>query len=113
VTLLQERDAKRAARRLTLRDEVRRELATALAELLPGSQVVVFGSLLRAGIFNAASDIDLALTADPRGQTVWRLQAELEERLGRPVDIVLLSETRLREKILREGETWTTEASSP
>ena len=108
MTLLQERDARRAALRLTLRDEVRRQLATALAELLPDSEVIVFGSLLRAGIFNDASDIDLALTEEPRGKTVWLLQAELEERLGRPVDIVLLNETRLREKILREGETWTT-----
>lgn len=108
MTLLQKRDTDRQARRLTLRDEVRARLAEALAQLLPRSRVYVFGSLVRAGVFNAASDIDLALTEAPDGKTEWLLQAELEERLGRPVDIVFLDETRLREKILREGEAWTT-----
>lgn len=108
VTLLQERDAKRHARRFALREEVREQLAAALAELLPESRVFVFGSLLRAGVFNGASDIDLALTEEPRTRTVWLLQAELEERLGRAVDIVLLNETRLCEKIRREGEVWMT-----
>lgn len=42
------------------------------------------------------------------GKTIWLLQAELEERLRRPVDLCLLQETRLRDKILREGEEWTT-----
>ncbi len=31
----------------------------------------------------------------------------LEEALRRPVDIVLLSETRLRDKIKSQGELWT------
>lgn len=108
MTLLQERDENRQVQRLVLRDQVRAQLAAALGELIPGARVIIFGSLVRAGVFNNASDIDLALTEEPRGKTVWLLQAELEERLGRPIDIMLLSETRLREKILREGEAWTT-----
>ena len=31
----------------------------------------------------------------------------LRESLGREVDIALLGETRLKEKIVREGELWT------
>ena len=34
------------------------------------------------------------------------LQAELEERLHRPVDLLLLNESRFRDKIEREGERW-------
>ncbi len=36
----------------------------------------------------------------------WRLTAELMERLGRPVDIVLLDECRFAKRIRREGEQW-------
>ena len=41
--------------------ETRRQLRAALAELLPGGKVIVFGSMTKAGVFNDASDIDLAL----------------------------------------------------
>lgn len=107
-TLLQQRDAKRREARLLLWDETRRTLQTALRELSPGTRVFVYGSLAKRGVFNSASDIDLALTEEPRDKTIWLLQAELEERLRRPIDLVLLSETRLRDKILRDGEEWTT-----
>jgi hypothetical protein len=36
-----------------------------------------------------------------------RLTSELMERMDRPVDVLLLSRRRFREKILREGEIWT------
>lgn len=108
VTLLQQRDQKRHETRLRLWEETRRSLALALRELLPGGRVWLYGSLTRRGVFNPASDVDLALTEEPSGKTIWRLQAELEERLHRPVDLVLLHETRLRDKILREGEEWMT-----
>ncbi len=39
--------------------------------------------------------------------SICQLIAQLSEVLGRRVDVVLLSKTRLRDKILREGETWT------
>lgn len=108
VTLLQERDGRRREERLRLWDETRRLLHVALRELLPGSRVWVYGSLTRQGLFHAASDIDLALPEAPRAKTIWLLQAELQERLHRPVDLILLGETRLRDKITREGEEWTT-----
>lgn len=108
VTLLQQRDARRRAARLNLWDQTRHSLQAALSDLLPCARVFVYGSLTQRGVFNPASDIDLALTEDPQGKTIWLLQAQLEERLRRPVDLVLLNETRLRDKILREGEEWMT-----
>lgn len=108
VTLLQERDARRREARLILWEETRQALALALQELVPGAKVWLYGSLTQRGRFTPHSDIDLALTEEPRGKTSWRLQAELEERLRRPIDLVLLNETRLRDKITREGEEWTT-----
>jgi predicted nucleotidyltransferase len=108
VTLLQQRDAARQEARVRLWNDTRKALRAALHELLPGSRVYLYGSLCRSGIFNGVSDIDIALTAEPLGKTIWLLQAELEERLGRPIDLALLGETRLRDKIMREGEEWMT-----
>jgi predicted nucleotidyltransferase len=107
-------DSSTAARQRTYRathlewEQTRSGLRNALRDLLPASRVVVFGSLVRRGIFNAASDIDLALFDEPKDKSVWCLQADLEERLRRPVDVVLLRESRLRQKILRDGEIWMT-----
>src|SRR5437588_660296 len=106
-TLLQKRDAARRQRRLEVRDDTRRALRAALAELIPGMRVVVFGSLTRPGVFNDRSDIDLALENEPMGVTTWSLGGKLMDRLHRPVDIVLLNKCRFRAKILREGEVWT------
>lgn len=107
MTLLQARDAARRQRRLQVREETRARLRRALADLIPGERVIVFGSLTRPGIFNDASDIDLALERDPVAISRGCLMVELMERLVRRVDVVLLAECRFREKILREGEVWT------
>jgi len=107
LTLLQERDSARRRHRLELYEHTRRLLKGALAELIPGQKVIVFGSLTRPGIFNDRSDIDLALEEEPPQMSEYRLISELMDRLERPVDVLLLSKSRLREKILREGEVWT------
>ncbi len=107
MTLLQQRDCDRRARRLCLFDDVRRLLRDALTELLPGHTVIVFGSLTIAGAFNDRSDVDIALEEEPAHLNNWQLTAELMERLERPVDVVLLSQCRFANKILREGERWT------
>ena len=107
MTLLQERDAARRRRRLHIREETREKLRSALADLIPGERVVVFGSLVSPGVFNDASDVDIALERHPPAMSAGCLMVELMERLGRNVDVVMLSECRLRAKILREGETWT------
>ncbi len=106
-TLLQKRDAARQQRRLELYSETRRLLRLALAELVPGARVILFGSITKPGVFNDRSDVDLALQEEPAGISGFRLAAELMERLQRPVDVVLLPKCRFREKILREGEPWT------
>jgi predicted nucleotidyltransferase len=106
VTLLQERDESRHRRRLEAFAETRRRLRTALAVLIPGHKVILFGSLVRPGVFNDRSDVDLALESEPPRMRAWELSRELEERLERPVDVLLLSQCRFRDKILREGEVW-------
>jgi len=108
MTLLQKRDAARRQRRLELYAETRQRLRAALADLIPGCKVIVFGSLTKPGVFNDRSDVDLALEQEPACMNAWRLTGELMDRLGRPVDVVLLPKCRFRQKILREGEVWMT-----
>lgn len=108
MTLLQKRDAARRDRRLAVREETLRLLREALAELIPGMRVIVFGSLTRPGVFNDRSDVDVALEREPAGMSTWSLAGKLMERLHRPVDIVLLNQCRFRAKIVHEGIVWTT-----
>jgi predicted nucleotidyltransferase len=106
MTLLQKRDLAREQRRLVVFAETRRDLKSALRELIPGHRVIIFGSLARPGVFNDRSDVDLALETEPEQISAERLTSELIERLDRPVDVVLLNRCRIRDKILREGEVW-------
>ena len=73
---------------------------------LPGQRVWLFGSLLERGRFHAASDVDLAVESLPPELSLYTLTALLDEEMGRPVDVVLLPDSRLREKILRDAESW-------
>jgi predicted nucleotidyltransferase len=106
MTLLQERDLKRRERRLELYEETRRRLKKGLSDVAPGHSVIVFGSLIRPGVFNDRSDVDLALEEELPHLNSWQLTGLLMELLGRPVDVVVLKECRFREKIEREGERW-------
>lgn len=110
MTLLQQLNRQRAERHEALRLKVRERLKTVLSQLAPADQVVVFGSLVRPYRFTDTSDIDIALTAEPAGMSLYQLTALLAEQMGRPVDVVLLSECRFRERIAGEGETWTLQA---
>lgn len=107
MTLLQKRDRSRRRRRLRALAQTRRDLRAALMELIPGSRVIVFGSLTRPGVFHDCSDVDLALEAEPAQMDLLRLMSELMDRLERPVEVVLLNQCRFRDKIRREGEVWT------
>ena len=107
LTLLQQRDLARYRHRLELYEAQRRRLRQALAELVPGRRVIVFGSLTKPGVFNDRSDIDVALEKESLRMDTWRLMSELMDRLGRRVDVVVLNKCRFRERILREGEVWT------
>jgi predicted nucleotidyltransferase len=106
-TLLQTMHTAAAAEAERLRVSVRDDLHKALQDLIPGIRVIVFGSLTQPGRFTEHSDVDLALDAEPAAMSVYQLIATLSERLGRRVDVLLLPECRFREKILREGESWT------
>ena len=105
-TLLFRRDEARRAGWLVVQAQVRRDLREALEALVPGERVWIFGSLAQTGRFNAASDVDVALEAEPAVMSAGRLSSELSERLARHVDVVLLETCRFRDKIRREGELW-------
>jgi len=106
MTLLQQIHEQRQQAREHARQEALVRLHDALRQLLPGEHVLVFGSVTRPGRFRMRSDIDIGLLAEPRHFSLFRLQAELEERMRRRVDVLLLSECRFRSKIEREGEVW-------
>lgn len=107
MTLLAQMQAEKDAHRERLRLAVRARLQAVLGEVLPGEGCWVYGSLTRTGAYRETSDVDLALEREPVGRSLFLLGSLLEEKVGRPVDLVLLGETRLAEKIRREGERWT------
>jgi len=101
------------AEQSTLRREAerRRLLAQAavaaglLRECFGASQVWVFGSLLRPGGFDEASDIDLAVSGviPERFFAAWAAATQV---LDRPLDLVDLDDCQagLRAAILKEGQ---------
>ena len=105
-TLLQSLDEEQRLRNTAACLETRRLLRAALHEWLPGQKVIVFGSLVDPPRFGPTSDVDIALEAPPDTMSIYALGSRLEERLHRKTDVVLLTETRLRESILRKGKTW-------
>jgi predicted nucleotidyltransferase len=107
MTLLQQMDQERLERREALRLEMRSRLKSVLRRLIPADRVVVFGSLIRPSHFHEASDIDVALEVESEKIGLYQLIGLLAEEMGRPVDVVLLSECRFRDRIEREGEVWT------
>ncbi len=101
LSLLYQRENQRQAARLNDYQQTRARLQTAVRRHLPGQRVWLFGSLLEPGRFHAASDVDRAVESLPDGISLYTLTALLDEEMGRPVDVVLLPESRLRETILR------------
>jgi predicted nucleotidyltransferase len=106
-TLLRQIETERRERREELRLSVRAGLRDAIRELLPRTSVRLFGSITRPYRFNEFSDVDLALDAEVPGVSIYQLISLLSERLGRRVDVLLLSECRFRDKIIAQGELWT------
>ena len=104
--LLLERDARRAREREEARLVIRSRLREALVALCPGRETFVFGSITRAGKFFRRSDVDIAFEQLPGEVSPYGLASLLEEKIGRPIDLVLLGESRLREKIGVEAERW-------
>src|SRR5207244_540323 len=103
--LLKEKEDERLRRREVLRREVRQRLKEALHQLASGEHVLLFGSITQPYAFHERSDVDIAFVKEPK-YSRYGLQSKLEEMIGRPVDLIVLSECRFREKIEREGEAW-------
>jgi predicted nucleotidyltransferase len=106
LALLQQREVTRRATRLHEWRQAREQLKACLNRHLPGQRVWVFGSLLEPGRFNAASDIDIAIDSLPPCMSIYTLTALLDEDMKRSVDLVYLPESRLRSKIMTQGEPW-------
>ena len=94
-------------RREELRERVRRRLKTALHQLAPGEPVIIFGSVTQRHGFHERSDVDIAFVEEPKEMSRYAMQSKLEEAIRHPVDFIILSECRFRDKIQREGEPWT------
>ena len=104
--LLQQRDRERREASEALRIQARIQLRQALAEVALGEPVYLFGSITRPGTFRRDSDIDIAFVHEPQATKGYKLASMLEDIVGRPVDLIQLTETRFRETILKEGEPW-------
>lgn len=89
------------------KDEARGRLRESAARHLPGVTFWVYGSLAQDGRFSEHSDVDIAVARIPEGMTLEYAQSLLSADVGREVDICLLDRTRLRDRILAEGEKWT------
>lgn len=108
MSLLTEIHEQKCAAREQLRLQTRARCRALLQTLLPaGTQVAVYGSLTKPFAFNSRSDVDLAFNELPNPLTSEKLAIQLEAGLDRPVDAVLLDQTRLKAAILRTGEIWT------
>jgi len=106
IDLYQERENKRLEARNQLQEQALVLLKELLSEFFPNQKVWIFGSLVKAGKFHSYSDIDLAIEMMPAGSSEFEVAAALEERMGRPVDLVMLGKCRFRDKILKEGVLW-------
>jgi predicted nucleotidyltransferase len=73
---------------------------------LKGCRIWVYGSLAERGRFRPESDIDLALDHEPESLSIYGVTGLLSEELGRPVDVTLIAETRLRDRIMEKGLSW-------
>jgi len=100
----------RAQRRLQIEEErlaIKQRLLERFATLPTMGKVWAYGSATQPDRFHEDSDVDLAIEYLPTGISLYLLQSLLSEAAGCEVDVTILCESRLCEKILREGERWT------
>ena len=103
-SLLEAEAARRKMEDEAERLRTRQRLEDSLRKMEGLGAVWMYGSRVKQGSFGPDSDVDLAFESLPPGMSLYLLQSLLSEAVGREVDVCMLSETRLREKILREGE---------
>lgn len=107
LTLLHQRDQADAIENELLRHLALEKLHQGIKTYLPGQAVWVYGSILRPGRFRLGSDIDIALEQVATNYSLYAIQSLLTEATEHAVDICLLEETRLKEKIMSQGQRWT------
>ena len=73
---------------------------------VPVESAIIFGSLERAGHFDANSDVDVAVGELP-ARDYFTLKSHLEHAVCREVDLVELDRCHFAESIRRTGTTWT------
>lgn len=73
---------------------------------VPVAEAIIFGSLERAGHFDANSDVDVAVNELP-ARDYFTLKSHLEHALCREVDLVELDRIHFTATIRRTGTTWT------
>jgi len=110
LSLLQQRDQANATGRELLRQVALEKLHQGLKRYLSGQPVWVYGSILKPGKFRIDSDIDVALEHPSTNYSLYALQSLLTEATEHAVDICMLEETRLKEKIVSQGQRWTESA---
>lgn len=64
-------------------------------------KVFIFGSLLREGLFYDFSDVDIA--CEGLKENYFKVFSDLEELVGRSIDLVELEHCRFKEEILKRG----------
>ena len=92
----------------TLRQKTLSHIDTVLSHLrsrYTWSEIYIFGSVLREGRFGPKSDVDFAVLGLPK-HDLYRLVGELSDALERPVDVVVLEESRMVGSIKRKGVRW-------
>ncbi len=106
-SLLRQRDQANATERELLRQVALERLHQAIKRHLPEQPVWVYGSIQKPGKFRLESDIDIALEHPSTNNSLYALQSLLTEATGHQVDVCMLEETRLKEKIMSQGQRWT------
>lgn len=80
------------------------------ASPVPVEEAIIFGSIERAGHFDADSDVDVAVGELP-AREYFTLKSHLEHALCREVDLVELERCHFAASIRRTGTTWTRRAT--
>lgn len=99
LTLARKKQEKEAKREAKLQQVL--EIVAAYFSGRDVSSVYLCGSLLRPDAFDDRSDIDVAVSG--LSEEGRRVAAELEELIGREVDLIELENCRFRAQIEREG----------
>ena len=89
----------------------RKRLVRALQSApVPVAEAIIFGSIERAGHFDANSDVDIAV-GELAARDYFNLKSHLEHALRREVDLVDLDRCHFAATIRRTGTTWTRRAT--